>query len=326
MSVSKTASTKQQIDKIIHREIAALSDIDRIAKADELQQKLAAFIDSLEGQFNALIEATRKDAETALKQKADATEQDKQPSTSSGQATERAAQVIADLEAEFSTYNIKQSNGIVKQQQSKQHIAIQSLIGTAIAAVALWFFWPASDADQAVHEEQLAVAEIAAQNATTAAEELPATKADKPSEIVINKHADATGQAEKLAEPAAPVFVELITVTAHVGNVRNAPNNSGERISRVKKGEVVSRLGEKDGWYRVKLNSGKTGWIYSSIFAPRLQINVDVANVRSKPANSGKIITRLRKGDFVTRVGEDKGWYQVQMDGGKTGWAHQSLF
>ena len=329
MSASKTESTKQQIDKIIHQEIAALSDIDQIAKADELQQKLSAFIDSLQGQFNSLIEETRKDAEAKLKQKAEQAEQGMQSSTSSEHATEKAARVIADLEAEFRTYNIKQSNGIGKQEHSKKHVLVQSLIGTAIAVVALWFFWPASDAGQELQAEQIAVEEIAEQNAATAAEEQPVAEAAKQSVVVINEHADAATKAEKVAAPASTAeqqFVELVTVTAHVGNVRNAPDNSGERISRVKKGEVVSKLGEEQGWFRVKLDNGKIGWIYSSVFAPRLQINVDVANIRSEPANSGKIVTRLNKGDFVTKVGEDKGWYQVKMDSGKTAWAHQSLF
>ncbi|NWF39282.1 SH3 domain-containing protein [Mariprofundus sp. NF] len=124
-----------------------------------------------------------------------------------------------------------------------------------------------------------------------------------------------------------PMFAgEKIKVTAHFGNVRSAPDNSGKVVSRLKKGEEVYKLDEKDGWFQVRLDDEKTAWVHKSLFAPRLKVGVDVGNIRTQPTGKGKIVTRLKKGDYVTKTGEQKGWYQVKLDSGKTAWAHRSIF
>ena len=119
---------------------------------------------------------------------------------------------------------------------------------------------------------------------------------------------------------------EELRVTAHYGNVRNVPDNSGKVISRVKKGDTVYKLAEKDGWFHVRLDSETTAWVHNCLFAPRLKVGVDLANIRQQPNGKGSIVTRLKKGDYVTKTGEQKGWYQVKLDSGKTAWAHNSIF
>jgi len=120
---------------------------------------------------------------------------------------------------------------------------------------------------------------------------------------------------------------EQITVTAHYGNVRDTPDNSGKVISRVKMGETVYKLAEKDGWFHIRqADSDTTAWVHRSVFSPRLQVGVQLANIRKQPTAKGSIVTRLKKGDYVTKTGEQKGWYQVKLDSGKTAWAHSSVF
>lgn len=46
-------------------------------------------------------------------------------------------------------------------------------------------------------------------------------------------------------------------------NVRSDGSLSGKIISKLYPGNIVSRLGEKNGWYNVKLSDGTIGWVYS---------------------------------------------------------------
>ena len=153
--------------------------------------------------------------------------------------------------------------------------------------------------------------------------------AEAKTEAVAEAKTEAVAEAktEAVAEASAPLIKgEKLKVTAHFGNVRSAPDNSGKVVSRLKKGEVVYKLKESDGWYHVRLDKETTAWVHKSLFSPRLQVGVDVGNIRKKPTDKGEVVTRLKKGDYVTKVGEKKGWYQVKLDTGLTAWAHQSIF
>ncbi len=43
-------------------------------------------------------------------------------------------------------------------------------------------------------------------------------------------------------------------------------------------------------------------------------------NVRAEPSTSGKVLTQVKQGDALTVVDEVKGWSNVQLAGGTTGW------
>ena len=50
------------------------------------------------------------------------------------------------------------------------------------------------------------------------------------------------------------------TVTASTLNIRSGASTSSSIVTRAKKGEKVTILESKNGWYRVKLSNGKIGW------------------------------------------------------------------
>ena len=243
-----------------------------------------------------------------------------------------------------------------RNTQTRETI-IQTLAGATIAVALMWVFWPASEQSKSA----TAVTEVAVEGTQPAnvakAEEKAATVKAKVVEALIPAKKEVAVQSKAVvvepeqaskpvivAEATAPAAVEAVVaeaaekvavaivkgekikVTAHFGNVRSAPDNSGKVVSRLKKGEVVYKLEEKDGWYRVRLDAEKTAWVHKSLFAPRLRVGVNVANIRTVPSGNGKIVARLKKGDYVTKTGEQKGWYQVKLDSGKTAWAHSSIF
>jgi len=129
----------------------------------------------------------------------------------------------------------------------------------------------------------------------------------------------------KVKEPET-VIGQRLTVTAHVGNARNIPDNKGKRVTRIKMGDVVTKLNEQLGWYQVKLENGTVAWVYKTVFAPRLQVLVGVGNVRFEPSGKSRILARINHGDFVTKIDEKNGWYLVKLDSGIRAWGHHSIF
>ncbi|OIO74328.1 MAG: hypothetical protein AUJ57_02430 [Zetaproteobacteria bacterium CG1_02_53_45] len=129
----------------------------------------------------------------------------------------------------------------------------------------------------------------------------------------------------KVAEPET-VIGQKLKVTAHVGNARNMPKNDGKLVARVKMGDVVTKLNEQMGWYQVKLANGTVAWVYKTVFAPRLQVSVGVGNVRSAPNGKSRIVSRIKQGDYVTKLEEKGDWYLVKLDSGTQAWGHHSIF
>jgi TonB family protein len=50
-------------------------------------------------------------------------------------------------------------------------------------------------------------------------------------------------------------------VTATALNVREEPTTDAPALTMVRRGDTLHVLEEKEGWYRVRLASGQTGWV-----------------------------------------------------------------
>jgi uncharacterized protein YgiM (DUF1202 family) len=49
-------------------------------------------------------------------------------------------------------------------------------------------------------------------------------------------------------------------------------------------------------------------------------VKIDGVNFRTKPSSSAKLIRGLKKGESVTVILKDGGWYKIEDSRGKTGW------
>lgn len=323
-------SLQEQLHAIVHEEITAFSKADQITEVAQLQEQVDQFISSLQHRFESYIHVIEQE-NTPQKEKATASVEPDFALTDDD---------LMNLEKEFDTYGIKQANGISEGKRSTKDTVIQGLVGTAIAASMMWLFWPVSEVENIVTEEvamkseqpvmPTLKSEPVSSKTSTKAEETqitvePSTATENMALVPVQERVSEV--AETVEKEVVPLIDgEKIKVTAHFGNVRSAPDNSGKVVSRLKKGEVVYKLEEKNGWYHVRIDAERRAWVHKSLFAPRLQIGVDVANIRTQPSAKGKIVTRLKKGDYVTKTGEQRGWYQVKLDSGKTAWAHRSIF
>ena len=127
------------------------------------------------------------------------------------------------------------------------------------------------------------------------------------------------------------------TVTTDTLNVRSGAGTSYSIISKVYKGDTVNIVGSSNGWYKIELSSGKTGWVsgdYVSVGSSsdnsssdnattenkKGTVTTDTLNVRSGAGTSYSIISKVHKGDTVNIVGSSNGWYKIELSSGKTGW------
>jgi len=117
--------------------------------------------------------------------------------------------------------------------------------------------------------------------------------------------------------------------------VHKASNSQSALISTVKKGDRFRPINEKDGWYRIYLEQGKTGWISASdvkkIKYPPVFVKTEFANIRRLPEKNSVKIAIIKEGVKLTPMDEYKGesdnfsWLFVKLPRGDKGWIRQDL-
>jgi hypothetical protein len=83
----------------------------------------------------------------------------------------------------------------------------------------------------------------------------------------------------------------------------------------------------------VALQPGSTGrggsGELSRAIAPdtvRLRITAVEATVHSRPSMQSQSVATVRRGAVVEVAGEERGWYEVRLDGGRQGWVEREAF
>ena len=130
---------------------------------------------------------------------------------------------------------------------------------------------------------------------------------------------------------------ETGTVAVSIGNVRSKPTLNSSVVYKLNAGDTVTFLKKRDEWYIVELHDGVVGWAHERLFrTPRgtledsktdtVTLKVNVGRVREKPSLEAKITFGLAKGETVSVIRTKAGWYLIELEDGRLGWAHQSLF
>ena len=57
----------------------------------------------------------------------------------------------------------------------------------------------------------------------------------------------------------------IVAVKSPSANIRQAPNTNSNVLTAVPSGENLTVLEKKDSWYKVRTESGVTGWVYSNL-------------------------------------------------------------
>ncbi len=135
----------------------------------------------------------------------------------------------------------------------------------------------------------------------------------------------------------------LMYVTGTTVNVRKAASATAEKISSLAKGSAVTAYEKVEGFYRVKLSDGKTGYIsaeYLSTTDPKVSaspstspsatpdtsngkkmyVTGDSVNVRKSASSSAEKVTSLNKGKEVTAYATSDGWTYIMYGTNKYGY------
>lgn len=123
-------------------------------------------------------------------------------------------------------------------------------------------------------------------------------------------------------------------VTTSSLNVRSGPGTNNSVLFTVKKNEKVYIDETSNGWYKIKNNSGKQGWVSSTYVkaqnesnssnsnqssnntsSKQMKVNTDNLNMRNGAGTSYRIIMKLKKGTVVELLSQSNGWAKIRYDG-----------
>ena len=118
-----------------------------------------------------------------------------------------------------------------------------------------------------------------------------------------------------------------VVVNCHKLNVRKGPGMSHSSFEWLSRGDKVTVIGKEGEWHKVTTASGKTGYVHqdfisidgadinatSNSIKTGIVYNCSQLNIRNKPSDSGKVVGAFKAGDKVSILGEQSGWYKVQM-------------
>ncbi|SCH19004.1 C40 family peptidase [Romboutsia sp. 1001713B170207_170306_H8] len=132
---------------------------------------------------------------------------------------------------------------------------------------------------------------------------------------------------------------KLGTVTTSVLNVRSGIGTHYSKIGKLSKGTQVNIHDTQDGWHKVNLANGSTGWVHGdyvsvsgesstpstggtqeSISNKYGTVNTSSLNVRSGAGTNYSRIGSVKLGQQYNIVGSLNGWYQIDLKNGSTGW------
>jgi cell wall-associated NlpC family hydrolase len=133
-------------------------------------------------------------------------------------------------------------------------------------------------------------------------------------------------------------------ITASALNIRSGPSTSYSVVTKAYRGESVEILESSNGWYKVKLSNGTTGWGSSDYISTstnssegssdnstptpstgtKATVTASALNIRSGASTSYSIVTKTYSGESVEILESSNGWYKVKLSNGKIGWASAS--
>jgi uncharacterized protein YgiM (DUF1202 family) len=125
---------------------------------------------------------------------------------------------------------------------------------------------------------------------------------------------------------------EVGTITASALNIRSGPGTGNSIVGKAYKGQTVTILESKNGWHKVTLSSGTTGWGSGDYIKTGSQsstpttasgtgtITASALNIRSGSGTGNSIVGKAYKGQTVTILESQGGWYKVKLSNGTTGW------
>ena len=129
-------------------------------------------------------------------------------------------------------------------------------------------------------------------------------------------------------DPSARSNLGSLEIRTPSASIRRENSAESAVIAELKAGHELAILSEREGWYRVRLPDGKTGWVWnesvnlvddeSLILGAR--IIVESANLKDEGSSESATTATLSKGDRSTLLRMQGDWYLLSLADGTQGW------
>ncbi len=141
--------------------------------------------------------------------------------------------------------------------------------------------------------------------------------------------APGNGQPEALDEKTTGIILDSVV------DVFREASTQSERVTQAIYNQPAEMLEEKDGWVKVKVADGYTGWIKSKYIDKnssslrikgskyRIVVTIKKSKILSD-AKYGTVLKEVVMGTELYPVNSSDGWYEVALPGDKTGWLNES--
>lgn len=119
----------------------------------------------------------------------------------------------------------------------------------------------------------------------------------------------------------------MVSVSGMEVNMRSGPGTQHPADWRLDRGYPLKVIGTQGSWLKVIDFENDKGWIHRPLTSgtPYHVVKVKVANMRSAPTTSSRIVSKLAYGDVLKTLKHSNGWVKLQRQGGLSGWVAQRL-
>ncbi|NPV71833.1 MAG: SH3 domain-containing protein [Firmicutes bacterium] len=122
---------------------------------------------------------------------------------------------------------------------------------------------------------------------------------------------------------AGAALAATVTVNQPKVNVRSGPGTTYSKVGEAKADERLEVLETRDEWIKVRLPSGKDGWVWSPLVDSEMAddttffvVTVDRANVRKGPATSEALLGSVSRGATLRATAQRGKWVKVAWESG----------
>lgn len=119
----------------------------------------------------------------------------------------------------------------------------------------------------------------------------------------------------------------MVSIDRSTVNMRASASTNATILFELGKGYPLEVISSQGNWLQVRDFENDKGWIYRSLVGKtaHLVVKVDVANVRSSPNTSSRILGKVEYGELLRTLDRRSQWVRVQQENGARGWVSRGL-
>lgn len=120
---------------------------------------------------------------------------------------------------------------------------------------------------------------------------------------------------------------QMVSVAGMEVNMRSGPGPEHAADWRLDRGYPLKVIGRQGSWLKVIDFENDKGWINRALTnsTPHHVVKAKVANMRSAPTTSSRVIAKLAYGEVLKTLQRSGAWIKLQGQNGRRGWVSRSL-